>query len=297
MRPNRRIREAIAGYLWITPWILGFLLFTLMPMVISAFLSFTRYNIISYEWIGWGNYVRAFTNDELFYHSLGLSAKYALFNVPLTLAIALLTALLLNQGLRGGDVFRTLFFLPSLTPTVAAVLLWQWLLHQKWGPINYVLGLVGIQGPSWLGDPKWALFSLVLISVWGAAGGGTMIIFLAGLQGIPTSLYDAARVDGAGSWHRFWHITIPMLTPTIFFNLIMGTIGALKVFTSAFVATQGGPNYATWFYLLHLYNKGFQILEMGYASALAWVFFVIVVSLTLVQFSLSKRWVYYEAEV
>lgn len=266
-------------------------------MAASLFLSFTRYNILSYQWIGLGNYVTAFTGDKLFYHSLSLSAKYALFNVPLALIVSLSAAVLLNQNLRGGSIFRTLFYLPSLMPSVAAALLWKWVLHPRLGPVNYALSLAGIKGPSWLGDPTWALFSLVLISLWGAAGGGSMIIFLAGLQGIPQTLYDAAHVDGANSWQRFRSVTLPMLSPTIFFNLIMGLIGSLKVFTSAFVATQGGPAYSTWFYLLHLYNKAFQVLEFGYASALAWIFFVIVVSLTILQFRLSSKWVYYESEV
>jgi multiple sugar transport system permease protein len=204
--------------------------------------------------------------------------------------------LLLNQGLKGSTLARTLYFLPHLTPSVAMAVLWTWLLHPSVGPVNYVLKLIGIKGPGWMTDTKWALPSIILINLWAYLGGNQMLIFLAGLQGVPQELYDAAEVDGAGNWHRFWSVTLPLITPTLFFNLIMGVIGALKVFTLAYVATQGGPSWATWFYALHLYRWSFEYFEMGYGCALAWIFAVILIIFTTIQFGLSRRWVYYAGE-
>jgi multiple sugar transport system permease protein len=247
--------------------------------------------------VGIDNYVRALTADDLFWTSLGRTFKYAVIMVPTSLILSLSFALLLNQGMRAMSLYRTLFFLPSLTPAVASALLWTWFFQPQLGPLNYLLRLVGIEGPSWLGDMRWAMVALIIMALWGSAGGGTMVIFLAGLQGIPKELYDAAVVDGAGRWHKLLHITLPILSPTVFFNMVLGIIGALKVFTPAFIATHGGPAYATWFYLLHLYFNAFQYFEMGYASALAWLFFCVVVLLTYLQFRWSRQWVYYEGEL
>lgn len=206
-------------------------------------------------------------------------------------------ALLLNQRLRGTHVFRTLFFLPSLTPAVASALLWQWLFQPNFGPINYLLSLAGVANPPlWFSDQHLAMPGLMIMTLWGAIGGGTMIIFLAGLQGVPAELHEAAAMDGAGVLRRFYNVTLPMITPTIFFNLVIGIIGALRTFATAFVATNGGPHYATWFYILHLYQTAFQNFDMGYASALAWIFFVIVIFFTTINVRLSRHWVYYEGE-
>jgi len=221
---------------------------------------------------------------------------YALMVVPLGLAGSLLIAVLLNQNLRGTALFRTLFFLPYLVPSVAVAVLWQWIFQPEFGALNGLLNTVGIKGPLWLADSRWAMGSLMVMALWGAIGGPTMVIFLAGLQGVPAEIHEAAALDGAGSVQRFFRITLPLLTPTIFFNLVIGLIAALKVFELAFVATKGGPNYATWFFILHLYQTAFQNVEMGYASALAGVFFIIVVSLTILNVQLSRRWVYYEGE-
>jgi multiple sugar transport system permease protein len=194
------------------------------------------------------------------------------------------------------NAFRTLYFLPSLTPTVALALVWLWLFHPKVGPINVALSGLGVEGPAWLASSEWALPALIIIDLWAGWGGSAMLIFLAGLQGVPRELHEAAEIDGAGPWAGFRHVTLPMLTPTILFNFILGVIGALKVFTLAFVATKGGPSYATWFFALHIYNNAFEYFRMGYGSALAWIFVVILLVFTAVQLALSRRWVYYAGE-
>jgi multiple sugar transport system permease protein len=203
---------------------------------------------------------------------------------------------MLNQGVKGTNTFRTVFFLPSLTPTVALALLWTWLFHPTLGPINVALGWLGIPGPGWLTSKVWAMPALIIITLWAAIGGSTMLIFLAGLQGVPQELYEAAKIDGAGSWARFRAVTLPLISPTVLFNLILGVIGALKVFTLAFVATLGGPSYATWFLALHIYRQAFEYFRMGYGSALAWIFVVILLIFTYIQMTWSRRWVYYAGE-
>ena len=295
LSPTRR--EAIEGYLYITPWIIGFLVFTLGPMVASLYLSFTRYNILRPPiFVGLENYIFIFTRDRLFFESLWRTTYYALGTVVIGVIGSLLLALLLNQRLVGTSFWRTCFFLPSLTPIVASALLWGWIFHPDLGMLNTALARIGIQGPGWLGSVEWALPALVIIALWGSLGGGRMIIFLAGLQGVPQELYEAASIDGANVWTRFRHVTLPMITPTIFFNLVLGVIGALKVFTSAFVTTEGGPAYATWFYALHIYQQAFRNFQMGYAAALAWIFFLLILVITFVQLRLSGRWVHYEGE-
>jgi multiple sugar transport system permease protein len=291
-------REELYGWLFVSPWILGFLLFTLGPMLASFYLGFTEYSIASPpKWVGVANYQKALSGtDNLFWPSLWRTFVYAVTVVPIGLAGSLLIAVLLNQNLKGTVLFRTLFFLPYLVPSVAAAVLWQWLFQPEFGAINWLLGLIGIKGPLWLADSRWAMGSLMIMTLWGVIGGPTMVIFLAGLQGVPQEMHEAAALDGAGSAQRFFRITLPLLTPTIFFNFVIGLIAALKVFEIAYVATKGGPNYATWFFILHLYQTAFQNVEMGYASALAGVFFVIVVSLTILNVRLSRRWVYYEGE-
>jgi multiple sugar transport system permease protein len=283
--------------LFAAPWIVGFLLFTLGPMLMSLYLGFTQYSIASPpKWVGLANFVKALSGgDRLFWPSLGRTAVYAGVMVPLSICGSLLVALLLNQRLKAASLFRTLFFLPSLTPIVASAVLWRWLFQPEFGAINTLLGYVGVQGPRWLADPRLAMPSLMVMALWGAVGGATMVVFLAGLQGVPVELHEAAQIDGANVVQRFWAITLPMITPTLFFNLVLGVIAALRTFAPALVATNGGPDYATWFYILHLYQTAFQNVEMGYGAALAWIFFVIVVSLTYLNVRLSRRWVYYEA--
>jgi multiple sugar transport system permease protein len=292
-------REERYGWLFASPWIIGFFLFTLGPMIASFALGFTQYSIASPpQFVGFANYARALTGeDSLFWPSLGRTLLYAVLVVPLSLTGSLLIALLLNQQLRGTAIYRTLFFLPSLVPVVASAVLWIWLLQPEFGAVNWLLGLAGVQGPLWLADARWALPAVMIVALWGSIGGSTMIIFLAGLQGVPVELYEAAEIDGARVMQRFFNITLPLISPTIFFNLVIGLIAALKVFAVAFVATKGGPDYATWFFILHLYQTAFQYVEMGYGSALAWIFFVIVIVLTIINVQMSRRWVYYEGEV
>jgi multiple sugar transport system permease protein len=293
-RTAGQTRECLWGYLFAAPWLLGLLIFVLGPIIVSLFLSFTKYNVINPpQWLGLTNYIRAFFEDELFWPSMGRTFHYALMVVPFGIGGALALALLLNQGHRATNLFRTLYFLPNLTPSVAMALLWLWLLHPTVGPVNFVLSLVGITGPGWLTNPRYALNSIILINLWAYLGGTNMLIFLAGLQGVPQELYDAADVDGAGRGRKFLHVTLPMISPTLFFNLIMGVIGALKVFTIAYVATNGGPSWSTWFYGLHLYTWSFVYFEMGYGAALAWIFAMILIILTMLQFRASKAWVFY----
>lgn len=292
-----RRREAIEGYLYLLPWLIGFIVFTGGPMIVSLYLSFTEYRITSPPtWIGLQNYKMAFFDDPLFWSSLGRTFYFALVAVPIGLIGSLLLAMLLNQGVKGTPIFRTLFFLPGLTPIVAAALLWTVLLQSETGVINYLLEQVGIEGPKWFGSVAWAIPGLILMTTWRSVGSNRMIIFLAGLQGVPDSLYDAAAIDGANGWQKFWHVTLPMISPTMFFNLVLGIIGALQVFAAALIATSGGPAYATWFFSLHIYSQAFEYFEMGYGSALAWIFLVVMLAFTYIQFRSSARWVYYEGE-
>jgi multiple sugar transport system permease protein len=296
---SMRTREAISGWLWASPWILGFLIFTLGPFAASFYLAFTRYSITSAPvWVGLDNFTRALSgSDGLFWPSLMRTLQWAFVMVPIGIGLSFLAAMLLNQRLKGTVLFRTFFFLPSLTPIVALALVWRWLYHPEFGGINYLLWrFFGIQGPLWLGDSATAMPALMIASLWATIGGSTMIIFLAGLQGVPQELHEAAEIDGAGPWQRLLSVTLPMMSPTIFFNLVVGVIAALKVFALSMVATGGGPNYATWFFILQLYQSAFQNFEFGYASALAWIFFVLVVALTIFNVRLSRHWVYYEGE-
>jgi multiple sugar transport system permease protein len=295
---SARRREALLGILWSSPWLLGFVIFTLGPVLVSLFLSLNDYTISGTpKWVGLANFAKALSgSDALFWPSVGRTFHYALIIVPVGISLSLSIALGLNQHLRFTPVLRTLYFLPSLTPIVAAALIWTWLYQPEFGAINWLLAFVRIHGPQWLADPDTALYALMVIGLWGSVGGSTMIIFLAGLQAVPAELHEAAAIDGAGRWTRFRHVTLPMLSPTILFNLIIGVVGALQVFTVSIVATNGGPNYATWFFIVHLYQNGFVDFDMGYASALAWIFLAIVLTLTLINLRLSKRWVYYEGE-
>ncbi|NWG21413.1 MAG: sugar ABC transporter permease [Chloroflexi bacterium] len=277
-----------------SPAILGLLLFTLGPMAASLLLSFTEYNIITDpEWIGIDNYVELF-NDRLFWQSLRVSAIYSIVSVPLGLSVALALAILLNHKMRGMLIFRSVYYLPTVISGVGVAMLWRWLFNGDFGLINVLLRRVGIQGPNWLFDANWALAALIIASLWGI--GGTMLIFLAGLQGIPQELYEAAEIDGAGRWRQFRSITLPMISHVTFFNLVLGVIGALQVFTDAYVMTGGGPNNATLFLSVYLYRHAFQFLHFGYAAAVAWILFLIVLALTLLVFKSSPLWVYYESE-
>ncbi len=304
LRFTLKQREAIEGFLYISPWILGFLIFTVGPMIASLFLSFTNYNVVSPpRFAGLSNYTQLL-KDPLFWTSLGNTLYFTVLIVPLTIAGSLGCALLLNRQFIGRSFLRTVFFLPSITPIVAVAFLWLWIFQPQIGLLNYLLSLVKISpGPGWLTHPAWSKPALIIISLWTSIGGNTMLIFLSGLQGIPAELYEAAEIDGAGARAKFRYITIPSLSPVIFFNMILGMIAALQVFTLAYIASSGGqqqfppggPLYSTLFYVLNLYNNAFDYGQMGYASALALVFFLIILGLTYIQFRLARRWVYYEA--
>ena len=285
-------REAIVGYLMLSPWIIGFLVFTLGPMIASLYFSFCDYKVIKPpQFIGLANYQRMFT-DDLFYKSLRVTTTYTVASVPLGIVTALLVAVLLNQQIWGVRVFRTIFYLPSVISGVAVSLVFVWLFNHRFGILNFIIGLFGVRGPDWLGRPAWALWAFVLMSLWGV--GGNMVILLAGLQGVPVSLHEAAQIDGASAWTRFWRITLPMISPAILFITIMSVIGSFQVFTQAYIMTGGGPANATLFYLLYLYRNAFSWFEMGYASALAWVLFLVVLVCTLITMRGSQRLVHYE---
>ena len=295
--PAKR-RENLYGYLFLAPWLIGFLGLFLGPGLASLYLSLTKYDVIGTpEFIGAANYIKMFTDDDLFWPSLWRTFYFAGLGVPLGVLGSMALAILLNQKLKGISVYRTLFFMPSLVPLVASVVLWKWLLDTNFGIVNQTLIGFGITDPpGWFSDRRWAIPSLIIMRLWSSIGGTQMIIFLAGLQGIPEELYDACAIDGAGTWHRIRHVTIPLLTPTIFFNSVLGIIGALQTFAAAFVATEGGPGYATWFFSLHIWKQAFDYFNMGYGAALAWFFALIIVGLTIFQMRMSKRWVFYYGE-
>jgi len=294
---RRKRRENFYGYLLLAPWLLGFLGLFAGPGLVSLYLSLTKYDVIgTADFIGLENYIKMFTADDLFWPSLWRTLYFAGLGVPLGVLGSMFLAILLNQKLRGVSVYRTLFFMPSLVPLVASVVLWKWLLNADYGLVNQGLREIGFDPPGWFSDRQWAIPSLIIMRLWSSIGGTQMIIFLAGLQGIPEELYDAASIDGAGWWQRTLNVTIPLLTPTIFFNTVLGIIGALQTFDAAFVATEGGPGYATWFFGLHIWKQAFDYFNMGYGAALAWFFAVVIVILTIIQMRLSRRWVFYYGE-
>jgi len=293
-RGSLKRREAIEGWLFASPWIAGFLIFTIGPIIASFILSFCDYSVYSAaKWIGIENYRKMFFEDSLYWTSL-YNTVYYLISVPLGMTVALGCALLLNRQLIGKNVLRTMYYLPSVTSGVAISLLWMWIFDPNLGFFNDLLKRVGINGPLWLQSEKWSKPAIILMSFWGI--GGTMVLYLAALQGVPEQLYEAAELDGANSWQKFWHVTIPMLSPTILFTLVMGIIGSFQVFTQAYVMTNGGPLNSTLFYVLYLYRNGFVWLHLGYASAMAWILFIIILVITLLIFRSSPAWVYYEAK-
>lgn len=309
LRPPRRFfgkrltvrqSEELMAYLLISPWIIGFVAFILGPMLASFGLSFFETNMFSWEFVGLKNYTTLFSLDStrsLFWKSLYNTAYYVFFSIPLTIGAGFLIALLLNQEIRGRSIYRIVYYLPSIIPGIAASMVWLYLFQPEFGVINWLLSLVGIEGVRWLFDTRTAKLVFVIMSVWGA--GGNMLIFLAGLQGIPTELYEAAKIDGAVAWRRLRHITLPMMSPTIFFVVITNIILSFQIFTNAYVMTggAGGPANSTMMYVLHLYLVAFRQYRLGYASALAWVLFLILLLLTLLIFKSSSLWVYYETEV
>jgi multiple sugar transport system permease protein len=297
-RPGRiRHGEGLAGYVFLSPWLLGLMGITAIPMLLSLYLSFTNYDILTdlsdVEWVGLENYRRMFTADPSYWHSVQVTVMFALIAVPLKLVAALGVALLLNRAWRGVGLFRGLFYLPSLLGgSVALAIVWVNMFNRD-GAFNSFLGLFGIEGKPWVNDPEWALETLMVLAIW--QFGAPMVIFLAGLKQVPTELYEAAAVDGAGRVRQFFRITLPMLSPVIFFNLVLETINGFQGFTAAFVLSNGtgGPVDSTLMYTLNLYITGFTELEMGYASAMAWVFLVAIALVTAVFFSTGRFWVHY----
>ncbi len=294
LRMNRQMRENLTGYLFVMPWILALLVFTAYPMISSFYFAMTKYSILNPpEWIGLQNFDVMFNSDPLYWKSVANTAYYAIFSVPLGLVVGLVLALLLNQSIRGIGIYRTAFYLPGLVPAVASTLLWMVLLDPRLGLVNAGLKLIGLEPVGWLRSAAWAKPALILMALWGGSG-GSMLIFLAALKEIPQSLHEAAMIDGASTWQRFWSVTIPLLSPTILFNLIMGIIGSFQVFASAFV-TGSGPLNSLLMYMLHLYRYAFRYFNMGYASAMALVMFIVLVIFTLAVIRSSSAWVYYES--
>jgi multiple sugar transport system permease protein len=307
--PKRRFftpaqREELNGWLFALPWLFGLIAFTMGPMLFSFYASFTRYNITTTPvWIGLGNYDNIFFNDAFFWKSIYNTFWMVLVRTPIVIVVSIGIALLLNIDLPGEKFFRSVIYLPNVLSGIAAIFLWKWILAPN-GILNQGLAIFGIRGPGWFVDPNWTKPGLVVMGVWWV--GANILIYLAALKGIPRSLYEAAEIDGAANWAKTIYITLPMLTPAIFFQVVTSIIGTFQIFTTAYVlsgtdAATGGPGQSMLFYVLYLYNRAFGRVgpagfQMGYASALAWILFVIILLVTLVQLTLASRWVYYESE-
>ncbi|SDS36818.1 carbohydrate ABC transporter permease [Microlunatus soli] len=288
-------REAWTGLLWVQAWLLGFVLFTAGPILGALYLAFTDWKGSGVpRFVGLQNFIEIFTADPLFWQSLKVTGIFALLYLPASLLIGLGMAMLMNQKLIGVRVFRTIYYLPSVLSGVAVAILWNFVFHREYGILNGFIGLFGVPPVPWLQDPRWVLPALVIMQLWGV--GSSVIIYLGGLQGIPSELYEVAKIDGAGWWHTLRNITLPMMSPVIFFQLVLGLIATFQVFTQAYVMTGGGPDYGSYFYALSIYNRAFVELRLGYASALSVVLFVIIVAVTGVIFKTSKAWVYYAGE-
>lgn len=285
-------RRNITGWLFVSPFVLGFLLWFIIPALTAVYLVFHRWNMIAEpRFVGLEN-IQRLLNDQLLWQSLKVTTLFTLLSVPLGLALSFFLALLINTKVRGIAIFRTIYYLPSIVPAVANAVLWAWMFNTEFGLLNIILRGVGLTRIRWLQDPAWALPALVLMSLWGV--GSAMIIFLAGLQGIPDTFYEAAEIDGAGRWSKLRHVTLPLMSPIIFFNLVIGIIGSFQVFTAGFLITDGGPQNSTLFLVLYIYRNAFEYLDMGYAATLSWLLFFIIMALTLVVFKYYGSRVYYE---
>jgi multiple sugar transport system permease protein len=285
-------RKTVVGYIFISPFILGFLLWFFIPASVAAWLTFQEWNMLSApKFVGLANLGKLWA-DELFWQALKVTTIFTVVSVPLSLVLGFFLALMLNTAVRGITVFRTIYYIPSIVPAVANAVLWAWIFNTEFGLANAGLNVLGISKIKWLQEPEWALPALIIMSLWGFGSG--MVIYLAGLQGIPRVFYEAAQIDGAGRLSQLRHITLPLISPVLFFNLIIGVIGSYQIFTAGRLVTNGGPQNATLFYVLHLYRTAFQSLKMGYAAALAWVLFLIIMLLTLFIFKYVGSRVYYE---
>lgn len=291
-----KVMEKLTPYLFISPWLIGFFAFTAGPLALSLVMSFYDWPVIGEStFVGLGNYIRMFTQDSQFWDSLGLTLKFAVIFVPLNMIIALVLAMLIATNVKGSNLFRVIFYIPSVVSGVAVAIIWGWILDSNNGILNYILSLVGIDGPLWLQDPKWAIVAIVIASAWGV--GNMMLIFYTDIKSIPSSYYEAAVIDGATPLQQFFKITIPIITPTILFNLVTSTISALQQLTLVILLTGGGPMKSTYFYGLFVYENAFKHHRLGYASANAWVMFFIILGMTAVIFKSSSAWVFYENEV
>ncbi len=291
-----KVMEKLTPYLFISPWLIGFFAFTAGPLALSLVMSFYDWPVIGEStFVGLGNYIRMFTQDPQFWNSLGLTLKFAVIFVPLNMIIALVLAMLIATNVKGSNLFRVIFYIPSVVSGVAVAIIWGWILDSNNGILNYILSLVGIDGPLWLQDPKWAIVAIVIASAWGV--GNMMLIFYTDIKSIPSSYYEAAVIDGATPLQQFFKVTIPIITPTILFNLVTSTISALQQLTLVILLTGGGPMKSTYFYGLFVYENAFKHHRLGYASANAWVMFFIILGMTAVIFKSSSAWVFYENEV
>jgi multiple sugar transport system permease protein len=288
-------REALTGLLWVQAWFLGFLLFTAGPIVAAVYLSFTSWRGAGWpQWIGLDNFREIFGADPLFWQSMKVTGVFSLVYLPASLVIGFAMAMLMNQKLRGMTVFRTIYYLPSVLSGVAVAVLWSFVFHRDYGVLNWFVGLFGVDPIPWLQDSRWVIPALVIMQLWGV--GASVIIYLGGLQGIPTELYEVAKIDGAGWWATLFRVTLPMMSPVLFFQLVLGVIATLQIFTQAYVLTRGGPDYASYFYALNIYDRAFVDLRLGYASALSVILFVIILVITGFIFRSSRAWVYYAGE-
>ena len=289
---RRNWLNAYHGYLYIAPWLIGFFLLTLYPFIMSLFYSFTNFDMFSYRWVGLDNYIKIFANDKIFVNSLTRTLLYTAVTVPLKLMMALGVALLLSRGLKGIGIYRTVFYVPSLLgSSVALAVIWKYVFKSD-GLLNMLLQAAGITGLNWLGDYKIAMYTLMLLPMWQM--GSPMVLFLAALKTVPHELVEASCIDGANRWQTFRNVTLPIISPVIFFNIIMQTIELIQMFTPAYIITKGGPVKSTYFYSLLLYDTSFRDFKMGYASALSWVIFIIIIAFTLLMFKRSGSWVHYD---
>ncbi len=295
MKMTMARREAVEGYIAISPWILGFILFTGGPILASIAISFSEWNFIEpAKFAGIANYTALF-NDPLVWQALKVTTLYTIAAVPLGIVFGFWLAILLNQKIALLAVWRTIFYLPALVSGVAVATVWIWVLQPDFGVLNSLLREIGIEGPNWLFSQTWVIPSLVLMSLWGVGGG--LIIYLSGLQGIPTEIFEAAQIDGANAVQRLFAITIPMMTPILFLQLVTGLIGAFQVFTSAYIMTKGGPGNASLFYVLYIYRNAFEYFDMGYAAALSWLLTLVIIATTLLVFWSARFWVYYDVDI
>jgi multiple sugar transport system permease protein len=292
---NRKRREAIAGYLFVAPVVLGFIIWVLIPMIATMTISFTNWPVFGdIHWIGLTNYINLFTTDPFFFQSVKVTTYFSVVSVVLRVVYCLLIALLLNQEIRGKAIFRTIYYLPSIVPAVASSMIWTWAYSVDFGLFNSILKVVGLQPSRWISGPDTVIPSIILMDLW--ASSSTIIIFLAGLQGVPRELKEAVEVDGGNWWHKFWTVTVPHMTPFILFNTVLGIIGAFQTFTQSFIMTGGGPQNASLFLSLLIYRQAFLNGNMGLACAIAWLLFAMIAVITFIVFKTSGAWVFYYGE-